>query len=210
MLAYCNAYYEATGLYVQACLPCRDYITGLLRLLLGCDRHNKLASNFCYAGLFSWWVMQGGPDRGVPAVVWAVEPLPANLAVLHANLELHGLLDHVSAQQCSIAEYLPLCLACSRSYTHTHLSCTHAVGACKQLSISTSRSANTLVSMRKSVTMQSSVEQASPYRSAEVSNSDRTCGLNISISISLQTGSLMFLFCLLPCLPARAQHTSRV
>ncbi len=86
-----------------------------------CKQTNKLAGDFCYAGLFSWWVMQGGPDRGVPAVVWAVEPLPPNLAVLHANLEQHGLLDHVSAQQCSIAQFLPLCLACPPSYTHIRI-----------------------------------------------------------------------------------------
>ncbi|KAL0051426.1 hypothetical protein WJX82_007304 [Trebouxia sp. C0006] len=55
-------------------------------------------------GLFSWWVMQGGPDRGVPAVVWAVEPLPANLAVLQANVEQHGLLDHVQIIPQAIAE----------------------------------------------------------------------------------------------------------
>lgn len=110
---------QATCLYVQACLTCRDYITGLLHLLLGCSRHNKLAGDFCCAGLFSWWVMQGGPDRGVPAVVWAVEPLPANLTVLQTNLQQHGLLDHVSAQQCSSTECLPLCLACPPSYTHT-------------------------------------------------------------------------------------------
>ncbi len=67
--------------------------------------------------------MQGGPDRGVPAVVWAVEPLPANLAVLQANVEQHGLLDHVSAQQCSIAEYPPLYRACPPSYTHIHPCC---------------------------------------------------------------------------------------
>ncbi|DBA81538.1 hypothetical protein WJX77_007263 [Trebouxia sp. C0004] len=55
-------------------------------------------------GLFSWWVMQGGPDRGVPAVVWAVEPLPANLAVLQTNLEQHGLLDHVRIIPQAVAE----------------------------------------------------------------------------------------------------------
>ena len=107
-----------TGLYVQACLTCRDHIAGLLHLLLGCGRHNKLAGDFCCAGLFSWWVMQGGPDRGVPAVVWAVEPLPANLGVLQTNLQQHALLDHVSAQQCSITACLQLCLACPPSYTH--------------------------------------------------------------------------------------------
>ncbi|KAL0026049.1 hypothetical protein WJX79_005299 [Trebouxia sp. C0005] len=55
-------------------------------------------------GLFSWWVMQGGPDRGVPAVVWGVEPLPANLAVLQTNLEQHGLLDHVRIIPQAVAE----------------------------------------------------------------------------------------------------------
>jgi len=113
----CTADCEATCLYVQAILTCQDFLTGLLHLLLGPGDCNKLADDFCYAGLFSWWVMQGGPDRGVPGVVWAVEPLPANLTVLQTNLEQHGLVDHVSTQQRRIAEYLPLCLACPPSYT---------------------------------------------------------------------------------------------
>ena len=46
MLVSCNAYCEATNLYVQACLTCRDYITGLLHLLLGCGRHNNWLATF--------------------------------------------------------------------------------------------------------------------------------------------------------------------
>ena len=40
--------------------------------------------------------MQGGSDRGVPAVVWAVEPVAANLTVLRTNLRQHGLTEQAS------------------------------------------------------------------------------------------------------------------
>ena len=48
-----------------------------------------------HAGLFSWWVMQGGHGRAMPGRVFAVEPLPANLAQLRTNIHQAGLTHKV-------------------------------------------------------------------------------------------------------------------
>lgn len=62
--------------------------------------------------------MQGGPDRGVPAVVWAVEPLPANLTVLRTNLRQHGVTKQASMtapKLLLLSVHVQPCL-CGRSY----------------------------------------------------------------------------------------------
>lgn len=47
--------------------------------------------------------MEGGPGkgRGVPSKVWACEPLPQNLQILHSNLQGHKLTDKVIPTACT-------------------------------------------------------------------------------------------------------------
>ena len=69
---------------------------------------NDVNMHGMHAGLFSWWAMQGGPGKGVPSQVWALEPMPANLARLQANLKLARLTQQVSMKA---TDSLPAMLA---------------------------------------------------------------------------------------------------
>ncbi|KAL3142502.1 hypothetical protein ABBQ38_002826 [Trebouxia sp. C0009 RCD-2024] len=59
--------------------------------------YNEIVEQQCYLqeGLFTWWVLKGGPNRGQASRVLAVEPMPQNIAVMQANLERHGLSSQV-------------------------------------------------------------------------------------------------------------------
>lgn len=62
----------------------------------------------CHVGLFAWWVLLGGTNRGQASRVVAVEPMPQNIAVMQANLERHSLSSQVVHALCpylaSVAE----------------------------------------------------------------------------------------------------------
>lgn len=57
----------------------------------------------CDAGLFTWWVLQAGPGRGLASRVLAVEPMAQNVAVMQANLQEHGLASQVARADCPLS-----------------------------------------------------------------------------------------------------------